>query len=239
MQILYSLTYPIKFIKLPVSNTPARYNYRVENFKQPIISNYIPGQLNNYSEILSSSLDVVSKNQSKIGIDNHSYNKLGYKILGASLILISIGSFIIRKYRREVRKLKDKILVSAYNNKRVFISCLFFVGIMLVVVLILLNNSSQKRYNSLCQEIAKSTYKSMIHYFEKEIEEHQVYHLEEDKLISILSNVLGVGSKTVVDDIYNPYLRLMLQGNRNLTQKELVYEGEIKIFWVYDLEFAL
>ena len=67
-------------------------------------------------------------------------------------------------------------------------------------------DKQRKVYKSICIDIAEQSFKDTIDFMQQEIEENNQCFIEEDKLISILSDNYGMKHDDYKQDVYNPYL---------------------------------
>jgi len=92
------------------------------------------------------------------------------------------------------------------------------------------------QYEKLCMDISQLAYEDIMAFFSEKKSDSRQSFLEEGAMIGILSEKYGYEQEKFINDIYKPHLKILFQNNSLLMRRDLVEDGEIKVFWVYSDE---
>jgi hypothetical protein len=214
------------------SLTSIKQSAKVDNFA---VSNYY--NVNPFSEKpisrISTNLALIKKESNykcfsskPIELDNET--KL--QIIFSSIGLFSFACFLNGKSTlTDIYSLVNSFSIE--NNKNILLACSLIIAAYLGYMVYQYDKQRQE-YKSLCINIAEQSFKDTIDFMQQEIEENNLCFIEEDKLISILSDNYGMKHDDYKQDVYNPYLTDLLKEVYSLEKKNLIEEGEIKSFWI-------
>ena len=151
------------------------------------------------------------------------------------IIFSSIGLFALACFLNGKSSLTDIYTTvntfSTENNKNILLACSLIIAAYLGYM-VYQYDKQRKEYKILCIDIAEGSFKDALEFMENEIEDNDQCFIEEDKLISILSEKYGMNQVDYIQDVYNPYLVNLLNEIYSFEKKNLIEDGEIKSFWI-------
>lgn len=158
------------------------------------------------------------------------------KVFGGSIAVYALV-YYLHAYRDDTCFNLNNIIKVSSNNSEVIIKG-FSVLVLVLLVWLIYNYFKQcSEYNQYCDKLATRCYEDAIVYFESKNQEKSTHHMTEELFIAKLSNAFSFQIKKFKEEIYNNKLKNLLLGNPRFSIKELVEDGEIKSFIMYNTTF--
>lgn len=176
--------------------------------------------------IVSPYISLKLNNNSKEVIDA----KVILKVIGGSLIAFGFGFSLAHYETKEFQSL----FVPMLKHKEKIATAAIILASVLVVAYIAHYINNQIASSKKSKESAEIFYRQLIGYCKRKYSENLQCHLEEDEIIRIIAEENNSTLEDVRAKVYIPYLKHMLESNVHMEAKELVHEGDIKLYWIYE-----
>ena len=153
------------------------------------------------------------------------------KIVSGGISLASLA-LILYKYNNEIIDLSLNVKNSIIENQNDFLAGILFITTAVFSFIIYKYLKQRQEYISLCKELANISNNDIIKELSDSYSNTQSF-IEEDIIISKYSKMFKMTETSYMNDVYKPYLKNILENNPSMNRRDLVENGEIKIFWVY------
>lgn len=155
------------------------------------------------------------------------------RLIGGSLTTYALAYYFY-KYKNESCFNLNNIITFSSNNSDVLLQGASVILFALLLTLIYVYYKQRAEYKEHCEALAKICYEDTITYFEEKEMENSQHHICEDSLIIQLSKTFNYSESKFIKDIYLPYLKNTLAADPRFVLKDLVEDGEIKAFYIYN-----
>lgn len=211
-----------------IKNTETRINRLHNAFNNAKISG-----VKSFNTLKSSS-KIYSNNVSPFKNDSSINYDLILKIISGGLCLSSFV-FVLYKYNSELINLFLKVKDIVIENQNDFLAGILFISTAVFSFIIYKYLKHRQEYISLCKELANACNNDIIKELCDSHSKNKSF-IEEDVIISKYSSMFKMTESVYMNDVYKPYLKILLENNQSMTRRDLVENGEIKIFWVYMID---
>ena len=165
------------------------------------------------------------------------------KISSKELILIFTGCIIIFSIVVYKKSTIDNNLISIneivefiVKEKYTIIKILFGVFVLLFLYYMIIYLKERKSCEHVSLTLAKQIYDFIESYLQSKFMKNTQIHLREDILIEVVVKAFDLDLKRFKNEVYEKFTKPALIKNSNFSLKELIDNGEAKIFWVYNEE---
>ena len=211
-----------------IKNTETRINRLHNAFNNARISGVKSlNTLKGHSKMTSNKVNPF-KNEATINYE------LILKIVSGGISLASLA-LILYKYNNEIIDLSLNVKNSIIENQNDFLAGILFITTAVFSFIIYKYLKQRQEYISLCKELANISNNDIIKELSDSYSNTQSF-IEEDIIISKYSKMFKMTETSYMNDVYKPYLKNILENNPSMNRRDLVENGEIKIFWVYMID---
>lgn len=204
-----------------------RVNNAFNNAKITTVQSFIKSKTNSHISIHS-----INKQKQKVSAFNLS--TIDYlevcKIASGSLAIFGLVYYL---NKCDISNIKDSISVFYSSHQKEVIYGIAATAVVIFCYSLFEFIQHRNQYKKLCIDISHLAYEDIINFFSDKKSNTQQSFLEEGAMIDILSEKYGYETEKFINDIYVPHLKLLFQANPFLTKRDLVEDGEIKVFWVF------
>lgn len=162
--------------------------------------------------------------------------KLLFSVIGGSLSVYAF-IFYLQKYCSKENNCFEFLMKLTNNNIDTILksSSILLFAVFIVLVYFYFKNKSE--YSEYCKNLAKKCYEDTLTYFQLKEKGSSTltHHISENTLINELSKTFSFSVQKFTEDVYNPFLREMLDKDTRFKIRELVEDGEIKAFYVFEV----
>lgn len=156
--------------------------------------------------------------------------KVILKIIGGSLIAFGFGFSLAHYETKEFQSLFAPLI----KNKDKIVGVALIMASILIVAYIVHYTHERISSSLKSKEIAETFYRQLLGYCKKKYSENLQCHLEEEEIIRLIAEDNNSTSEDMKANVYIPHLKHMLESNVHLQSKQLVHEGDIKVYWIYE-----
>ncbi|MFO0515263.1 MAG: hypothetical protein ACK5YA_00250 [bacterium] len=185
---------------------------------------------NTVRKIKSPGFPVLSKFKNTDGEIDY---KLLLSVIGGSLSVYAFIYYAQKNCNKEANHLTTLIEL-AESNQEVILKFGSIVVFAALTYLIYLYIKTKSEYNDYCSNLANICYRNTVSYFELKENDHAQHHITESSFINDLARNYSYSTKKFIEDVYTPYLKAMILEDSRFKLRDLVDEGEIKAFLIYE-----
>lgn len=155
------------------------------------------------------------------------------RLLGGSLTVYGFAYYFF-KFGNETSFNLENIINFTNENSEIILQGTSVVLVAALIILVYFYFKNRSEYKDCCENLAKICYEDTINYFEEKEMENSQHHICEDSLITQLSKTFDLSEEKFKKNVYVPYLKKILLADERFVLKDLVEDGEIKAFYIYN-----
>lgn len=122
------------------------------------------------------------------------------------------------------------------DNKKEVLSAMGIIAGLVFIWAVYRYLKTIKEYDDMCCNIALLANTDTVEYLKNLIEIKNQSFVEESLLISYLSEKYFMNEADFTKHVYRNYLKKLLEQNEMLCRKDLIENGDIKLYWIYDVD---
>lgn len=161
-----------------------------------------------------------------------------FKVASGSIFIYSLVYYLY-KYQNSpvgIESMLANTVAFIDDNKKEIMLIVIIVSIIIFIYAFYSYLKSNKDYDKMCVNIAYCANKDTVEYIKNLNEIKNQSFVEENMLVSYLSEKYCMSESDFYRDVYQNFLKRLLETNEFLCRKDIYENGNVKLYWIYDVD---